>query len=66
MSSHPGLWKFLEQLIGSVINPTMISVQQINEGHNPREAHRKARVERAQKQVMFEEKLTNNEWTATK
>jgi hypothetical protein len=66
MSSHPGLWKFLEQLIGNVINPTMISVHQINEGHNPREPNQRARVQRAEKQIMFEDKLTNNQWTATK
>jgi hypothetical protein len=66
MTSHPGLWMFLEQLIENFIKSIIISVQQMNEGHNPREANRRARVERAEKQILLEDKLTNNQWTATK
>ena len=65
LSSHPNLWKFLEQLIGNVIQPTEVNLKQINEGHNPREPTRRGRAERAAKQIRFEEKLTRNEWTPT-
>jgi hypothetical protein len=34
--------------------------------NNPREPNWRARIERAEKQILFEDKLTNNQWTATK
>ena len=66
MSTHPSLWRFLEELINIVIVPTKVVVKQINKGHNPREPMRRARLLRAELQNSYEDKLTNNEWTQTK
>ena len=66
MSTHPSLWRFLEELVNNVIVPTEVVVKQINEGHTPREPMRRARQLRAERQTLYEEKLSTNQWTPTR
>ena len=66
ISTHKGLWRFLEEMVKHVIRPTELMVEQIDQGNNPREPTRKARLARAEKQNEYEAKLTNREWTPTR
>ena len=60
------MWRQLEELIKHVIIPTEIRVVQIDEGHNPNEPLRRARVLRAERHNDYEMTLTNREWTPTR